>query len=234
MLNTDTYAQIKARLTDWLESTGGAVTSIELDLLNRAQKSLWQYRPWDYLVKKQALTLANKSANLPSDCGQILDVYHDSDGDGRPDYHYYNESRFSDNGYTIANAFTMQSGHALSIAFFSNPTNTPVLKYQKTLSDFTGTGTEYSYFPGDLLLLKAQEIHITESGLVGPEYNAITKRLSDELRDYEQAHQDLNQDTRVVQNDVLGDPIDMPGYSLDGSGGIITGDHRDPSYDRGN
>lgn len=232
--HSDLFSEIKNRLTDWLESTGGAVTALEKDLLNRAQRSLWNNAPWDYLVKTQALALTNKAATLPADFGKVLSVWHDSDGDGRPDFYYYNSSRYADNGYYIRDAFAKATGHAWTITFFAAPSNTPYLEYQATLANFADSGTEYSFFPGDLLLLKAQEIHITEMGLVGSEYQAIKTRLEEELRDYKQAHQWINHDPRVVQNDWHGDPIEVPNYALDGSASVVSIDDHDPSYDRGN
>lgn len=232
-INHDTYTQIAARLNDWLECSGGSVSNLALDLLNRAQRNLQQYLPWDYLVKRSALTVTNKRANLPSDCGQILDIYHDSDGDGRPDYHYFQNGAYSDNGFVVENSFTVSSGHSLAIAFYSAPTNTPYIAYQATLADFAGTGTEYSYFPGDLLLIEAMYIHITEMGQVGPEYQSIVARREELLRDYRQAHQGSAQDQRMVQNDIIGDPIEQSGYAMDGSIDGVTTDRHSPSYDRG-
>jgi hypothetical protein len=233
MLNTDTYGSIKARLDDWLECSGGSVANLSLDLLNRAQRSLCLYLPWDYLIKTQALVLTGKTAPLPLNFDKMIDVYSDSDGDGKPDFHFFNNSSYADNGYKIVDLFTAQSGHALSITFYASPSNQPYIKYQASLSDFNGiTEGLYSFFPGDLLLLEAQYIHITEMGIVGPEYNTISTRRDEQLRDYRQAHMNIGQDQRMVQNDIQGAPIEFESYSLDGNTAGFRSDNHLPSYDR--
>lgn len=234
MLNQDTYAQISARLDDWLESQGGSVTNLTLDLLNRAQQSLSQYLPWEYLRKRTTLTVSNKTAALPADLDRINSVYHDSDGDGRPDFFYYNQSTFADNGYKITDSFTAASGHSLALSFYAAPTNTPYIDYQAAIANFAGTGTEYSFFPGDMLLLEAQYIHTVEMGLVGNEYTTIVTRREEQLRDYRQAHHNIDHDQRMVQNDWHGEPTQSSQYTMDGAIDGVETDDRSPSYDRGN
>ena len=76
-------SDIYSELEDWLNVRGGAVSDPILSLINRARESIWQYKPWDYLVKTQTLTLINNSASLPADFGRILQVGYDSNGDGK-------------------------------------------------------------------------------------------------------------------------------------------------------
>lgn len=232
---TDTYEDIEKRLNDWLIDEGGNVTDLALDLLNRAQKSLWNAAPWEYLIVDLALTLnASRAVVLPVGFGKVIDVYHDSDGDGRPDFHYYKDGRL-DNGYTIRDSFSKASGHSFTMTFFASPSVVPHLLYQKQLDDFAGTGTEYSYFPGDLLLLQAQFIHLTDAGVIeNNEYKPIVSRYEREMHQYKVAHQWVNEEMRVIVNDDSGVEIATDQYSLDGgSDGILDSNRRDPSYDRG-
>jgi hypothetical protein len=222
MLNSDLYSDIKNALLDWMDdqdNTGGNVSDTAFSLINRAQSNLERYCLWDGLVKDAALTLGGsdgRTANLPSDFAEMVSVFNDSNGDGKPDFYYYRDSTDVSNGYEIRNTFAKATGHALAVQFYSTPQNTIYVRYKIKLPVFTGTGTEYSFFPFDLILLEAQYIHIVESGLVGPDYSAIVTRRKEMLRDYRQEHQFKNIDMRCVQNDSRGYPIYNGGFSMTG------------------
>jgi hypothetical protein len=222
MLHSDLFSNIKNALLDWMDdqdNTGGNVSDTALLLLNRAQDSLERQYAWDMLVKDAALTLGGadgRTANLPTDYGEVLAVYIDSNSDGKPDFFYYRDSSDVSNSYKMRFTFVPATGFAGTIQFQSTPQNTPYIRYKVKLADFAGTGTEYSFFPFDLLLLEAQYIHIVESGLVGPDYAAIEKRRKEVLRDFRQEHQFKNNDMRCVQNDARGYPIYNGGYSMTG------------------
>lgn len=225
MLNSDLFTDIKNAFLDWMDdgdNSGGNVGDTALSLLNRAQDNLERYDAWDLLVKDAKLTLGGsegRTANFPSDFGEIIDVFLDTNSDGKPESRYTRNSTNIYRGYSVANSFSLATGHALVIQFFAAPQNTPVMRYKAKLVDFTGTGTEYSFFPFDLLLLEAQYIHIVESGLVGPEYSAIVTRRKEVLRDYRQEHQYKNNAQNCVQNDDSGLPITNVGYSM--LGGMV-------------
>jgi hypothetical protein len=215
---SETYTSVKNDFLDWMSdqaNDGGNVTDVALRTINKAQLSLWRYRPWTYLLKSQTLTLTSKAATLPVDFGRVVRVYSDSDGDGKPDTFFYEHGRY-DNGYKIRDVFAKATGHAFTITFYSTPANTVYLDHIVKLDDFTGTGTEYSYFPGDLLLAEAQYIHIVDSGLIGDEFQAIVNRRNELLRDYEEAHQYVNVDPRVQHNDYYGNEVLQETYTLDG------------------
>lgn len=216
----DTYTQIKNRFLDFLKgersNDGGNVADVTLDYANRAQQSLWQRREWCYLVKEQSLTLSGLTANLPTDFGRVVLVGHDSDGDGKPEYFYFaNGGR--QNGYKIRDAFTKASGHVFTMTFFIAPSSTPVLYYIKKLDDFTGEGTEYSYFPAELMLMKMEELYLIDAGLVGNDLAAVQTAFKREVRDYEQAHQYTNAEMMMRQLDAYGREINNDGYALDGN-----------------
>ena len=231
----ETYANIENRLNDWLQVSGGSVSNLALDLLNRAQDSLWEFDNWQQLVKEQDLTLTDNACSLPADFGKVIAVGHDSDGDGKMDFWYFQDSPHADTGYKIRDTFTKAAGHSWTITFFTSPSNTVTLIYQVVLSDFEDSETaEYSFFPADLLLLEAQYIHLVDSGQVDAnEHKALVSRRWEKLTDYWQAHQYRNVDMRMVQLDTHGDPIATEQYSMDGaSDGLDVGDH-DPDYDLG-
>lgn len=218
MFNSDLYSDIKNAFLDWMDDTdneGNNVADVALLTINRAQHNLERYDTWDGLVKDYALSLTDKTAILPSDIGELIAVYHDSNSDGKPDWYYYRDGDYS-SGYKIRQTFNKATGHSATIQFFNNPSNTPIVRYKAKLADFTGEGSEYSYFPFDLLLLEAQYIHITESGLVGNDYQAVMNRRKEILRDYRQEHQYKNNDMRVVQRDYRGWQINNDAYSLTG------------------
>lgn len=228
--NTETFATIKKRLQDWLDSDGGEVTNRPLDLLNRAQNWLQQRRAWQGLVKRSALTVASRQATLPSDLLRIIRVWWDSDSDNQPDFHFYDHGRYDD-GYYVTDSFAKATGHSKVIKFYKDPTHTPYVEYQWALDDFADSGTEYSYFPGDLLLRTAQKIHIEESGLVGPEYSAIENSQKEMLNDYEASHQYINIDPRTVMLDNSGEIVDTEDYDVQGGSRDRFSDAYDNSYD---
>ena len=210
------YSTFSKRLTDWLNTSGGEVTNLPLDLLNRAQYRLWAYRAWEGLIVHQSLTLSSNASALPSDfAGAVVRVYIDTNSDGKPDMYFYRNGNAS-SGYKLVDVFVKATGHAWTITFFATPAANPVIVYPKALPDFDGTGTEYSFFPPDLLLAAAKAIHIEESDLVGPEYQAVLNSYAALLRDYEQANQYQNTELRMVQLDDAGDEIGVDDYDLTG------------------
>jgi len=210
------YLTFSKRLTDWLNTSGGEVSNLPLDLLNRAQYRLWAYRAWEGLIVHQSLTLSSNASSLPSDfAGAVVLVYIDTNSDGKPDMYFYRNGNAS-SGYKLVDVFVKATGHAWTITFFATPGGTPVIVYPKALPDFEGTGTEYSFFPPDLLLAAAKVIHIEESDLVGPEYQAVLNSYATLLRDYEQSNQYQNTELRMSVLDDAGDEIGVDDYDLEG------------------
>lgn len=232
--HSDVFSTIKNRMLDWLQfsNTGGNVTDLALDLLNRAQRELWNYRAWEYLVTRANLTVTNKAATLPAGFGKVIRVFSDTNADGLPDFYYYNRSSRADDGYRLSDAFVKATGHAWTMTFWSAPQNTVTLEYQIVLEDFAGTDTEYSFFPGELLLARAQKIHITEAALVGNEYTAIVTREKELLLDYEHAHHYRNMDMRMELNDENGTQIENEEFDLAG-GTRSAANSFDNTYDNG-
>ena len=229
-----TYTAVANRFKLWQvdDNTTDSISDVALDTINRAQRTLWAYKQWQYLQRTATLSAVATAQSLPSDFGRVIEIYHDSDSDGRADFQYYESTSHATGGYRLLSTFTKDAGHAWTIEFYQAPSQTPILLYQMTLADFTGTGTEYSYFPADLLLTEAQIAHVTDSGVVDNELNALTARRDRLLKDFEQFTQNTNYDMRVVQNDVHGDAIETDQYSLDGSSDGLEETDYDPSFDR--
>jgi len=222
------YSTFSKRLTDWLNTAGGEVTNLTLDLINRAQYRLATYRAWDGLITHYALEMHGLSAVLPDDFyGAVCRVYVDVNGDNKPDVYYYRDAQ-AGTGYLIKDTFTKEAGHRWEIIFFARPQAAPIIVYPRALPDFTGSGIEYSFFPPELLLAAAKVIHIEESDLVGDEYNAIQRQYLTLLRDYEQAHQYQNTELRMAQIDASGKETEVVGYDL--GGGDDEGDNAGTDY----
>lgn len=214
---TEPYSTFSKRLDDWLRESGGEVVNLTLDLINRAQDWLWVHRDWDELVTRLELTVTNKAATMPADFGRVVRVGHDADGDGLMDYFYYAYGRVDD-GYYWKNDFTKAAGHVRSLVFYRDPTHAPTLEYVRALDHFEGSGTEYSFFPPDLVVRTAQKIHIGEADIGKNEYGIIVQEHAELLRQYERTHMHRNRDMRNIVLDNEGDEIDTEQYNLGGDG----------------
>jgi hypothetical protein len=230
---TEPYSTFSKRLTDWLNTSGGEVTNLTLDLLNRAQQWLCLYRAWDGLTVRTQLTLSDKDITLPSTfSGACVAVYTDSNGDGKPDKYYYRDGEVG-SGYRAQNTFAKATGHSWKFTFFAAPASNPVVVFPVPLDDFAGTGTEYSFFPTNLLLATAKKLHIEESDLVGPEYESILRAHDELLREFEHSHQHQNIEWRMRQLDTDGNEVGNEGYDLNGGSETAFLDEYDSSYDMG-
>ena len=219
--NLETYLELRKRLSDWLRSTGGDVTNLPLDLLNRAQNWLTEYRRWTDMMVSAELTAVSGETNsfyLPSDMAAFTMIFYDSDSDGKPEKYYYRHARHDD-GYEITDTFDKSTGHSWVVKFYTTPSYTPKAYYQRKLVDFTNdeVNTQYSFFPGELLLRTAQLIHIEETGLTGTEVQVIINSQKGRLKDYAQAHHNVNNDLRMEINDDSGSKIKAESMDLTGN-----------------
>ena len=213
-----TYTEFANRLNDWLiaSSTGANVTNYALDLANRAQNWLTMHRLWDDQLKTQSLTLVSNAASMPADYAALEGIYYDSDSDNKPDGYFYRNGRVN-SGYKITDVFT-KAGHARTITFNGTVSETPILQYQYFLDDFIGTGTEYSFFPGELLFRTAQMLQIISTGLVNREQQQVLTFQKDVLKEYEAHHLWVNSAMRVDLLDNQGKNINTNDYNLSGGG----------------
>jgi hypothetical protein len=208
---------IRPVLLDWLTNSGSSknVTDLPLSLANRAQKNLWAKKPWVGLVKTTSLALTNGRAFLPNDFGRIVDVHADMDGNGVGDYWLYEGDSY-DRGYKIEPYFTKESGPINRIAFNYAQPVAPRMRYQKMLEDFTGTGTEYSFFPSELVIIEAQRINTLGKGNI-KEYQAFNAAFIECYQDYCNSAQWVNHDNEPRINDRFGYEISSESFSLGGN-----------------
>jgi len=233
----DKYSDIANRFKECLprSNQGDFVEDFALDFLNRANRSLNAYRPWKLLVKKrQTLTLTDRANVLTTtypDLARIISVYEDTNADGLPDTYYYEKASSMSRGYCISESYSKDTGWARTLTFYSSPSDTVYIDYIALLPDFTGTETEYSFFPGELLFAKAMILYLEFDGRVGTtEYKLLQNRFIEEERDFTQAQVE-NYDIRMEPKDDAGNPVFTDSYSL-GGGSESTGTSRyEPDVD---
>ena len=214
------FSDLQLRLKSWLQidDESSFITSTSLDLLNRAQNWLIMYKPWSKLLKRSALTLADKNASVPSDFAYELKLYSKPSGaTGAPDIYYTRENKY-ERGYEINDGFTKAAGHAEVISFYQVPSWPVYLEYIRTLDDFTGEGVEYSFFPGELILAVAKVIHAEEmGGLTTGEVAQLRDSRQLLLDAYVSSSQYNNGDLSMHVNDAIGNPIEIDDYTMMGS-----------------
>ena len=217
MYFTDTYADdIKPVMTDWLTNslTGNTVGDLSLNFSNRALRSLWAERPWSQLEVFTEMTVTNLQYTIPDALGKIIRIAeYDSYGKMLVEYKEGDNPSY---GYSVNWGFTKDAGYSGTITF-NTVVGSGTLKiiYIKALDKFTGTGTEYSYFPAQLMLLAAQRIAALDKGNVG-EWQALTAAYDRELKIFEKATYQVNVDTRPYLRDRAGNEVTTPNYSLGG------------------
>lgn len=217
--NQPLYSELKARLEDWIQSSGGSVQTLPLDLLNRAQDDLTIHRQWSDMMFTTPLVPVNgedKAYSMPSGMASYKIISSDHDEDGKPDEYFYDRS-IQDKGYNIEDRFDILSGHAHVVIFYRDPNNLPNVYYQKALSDFTDIGTpQYSFFPAELLLRTAQKIHIEETGLTSAEVTVILNSQQKLIDKYTASHHNVNNDLKMEILDSEGYPIQTEAMNLRG------------------
>lgn len=223
MIFSDLYSEVASDFTNWVQAEGSSSTpDLALRYLNRAQNVLWSnpVNGWDYLiVDRVPLVLGGDTGlevTLPTECKKIIAVYIDNNGDYRPDIYYYKDGRLVF-GFQFTANFDKATGQAHKIKFYYAPAGQPYVKYQKTLADFVGGETpEYSFFPGELLLLCAQSIRTREKGLV-QEQQLIDLEYRKLLKEFKAQAQHNCEDYGIEINDANGMPINIPDFRM-GSG----------------
>jgi len=217
--NQPLYSEIKARLEDWLQSSGGSVVLLPLDLLNRAQDDLTLHKQWSNMMFTEALTPVEgepRTYSMPDGMASYQIISSDHDGDGKPDEYFYDRSN-QVKGYKVEDRFDITTGHAHVILFYRDPSVLPNVYYQKALTDFQDTDTpQYSFFPSELLLRTAQKIHIEETGLTSSEVTVILNSQKTLLKNYTAIHHNVNTDLKMEILDYEGHPIQTEAINLTG------------------
>ena len=230
MMFSDLYSEVQPRFVNWLgnSNTGNTViTDLALDYLNRAQDSLANEAPrgWVYLTKDHVLLSLIPAAGgvpaggatgleyaLPSDLGVLLCVYVDTTLTHKPTIYYYRNGKIIF-GFKMDPNYSKAAGFQSTIKFFYTPINTPYCRYQVQLARFTGAGTEYCPFPGDLLLLEAQKIRCAEKGLV-QEWGMLKGQYEDYLSKFKDKNQNIVDVVSPEINDGFGNPLIIPEFGL--------------------
>lgn len=222
----ETVASIINRVKDVIvwSSTGNNVENLPLDLLNRAQNWLCMYKSWDYLKKVVPLTISdNRTAQLPSDINVMLDIYSTLGDIGKPSIHYYPDAPDVAERCELFCDFTVTAGHSWYVQFPSEAlvTGPLYLKYAYNLPDIEEPEPNvdtYTFFPGELLVRCAQKLHIEDKGLTGDSADLAIKGFNDTLRNFEVNSQFVNQKMTLGPTDKFGNPVRIPGHSLNGQG----------------
>ena len=234
--NNEMFSDLQPRLKSWLQidDESSFITSTSLDLLNRAQNWLVLYKPWSTLQKRSVLTVTNKVASAPSDFAYELQLYSKPSDNNAPTVFYYREKR-RERGYEIVDSFDKSTGHAPAFTFYTAPSFDVYLLYIRTLEDFTGTGDEYTFFPGEMLLNAAKFLHASEMGMDMGEISQIKSALDETIQMYIKTHQYANAELRMQVNDEIGNPLDIASYNMLGSEPSITNScaNFDRDYDCG-
>ena len=222
----DTISLIRKRLqmTMVFSSQGNAVENYDLDLLNRAQMWLSQYRPWDLLVRTIPIVLSDSTFTLPDNCDIILDVY-GTDGTEIPIAHYYKDHLDPTQCYRVDITYDKNIGQSWSMVFYKSVEiiSQLRLKYMCSLPDFEGSDedgneiTEYSIFPPNLLLRCAQKMHIEDKGITGDSAQLVLNAFEVELRKFEANSQYNNQAMDLTVKNSYGQPLHITGHSLSGA-----------------
>ncbi len=222
-LHGETIAKIKARLTAWLNAASSAtgISDLPLDYLNRAKQWLESYQ-WscDPLITTYSLTVSDNEAVCPSDLKTILEVYSDPTITGYPDIQFYENHNEVSQRYTKYYTHDNANGGYWTIVFpsVSPLLNAPKLKYVKFLADYTGEDTEYSFFPGELLLKTAQMLVIEDYGSTMADPQIILNAQMKMLKNYEVSIEKNNHVPDLTPKDHWGRPIYIQGYDLSGNG----------------
>ena len=237
MYLSTTYQQLWNRISDWLRvsNAGGNVGDRSNDLLNRGQEALTMYRAWNDMLRDEPLTVVDNIAELPADMARIIDVYYDTDLDGKKEGGWYHRGP-RNKGFKILVTGNNTDGFTRKIQFYNTMGQTAMLRYQKKLDDFTAQvdTPQYSFFPGELLIRQAQQIHIVETGLTGAEMAVIERDYKVQLDRYAAAHDWYQVQLRRKPLDNEGQEIYLPNINLSGNGsyGPSSRDGLSNSYDR--
>lgn len=240
MYRSSTYLELANRLNDWLRvsNAGANVGNRALDLLNRAQEDLTMHRAWNDMLYDVALDVTDYIAALPSDMARIVEVFYDTDSDGKKEGGWYHRGP-RNKGFKIITSGDKDLGYTYKIRFYQTLGQSPILRYQKKLDDFEdfedhSENVQYSFFPGELLIRAAQNIHIIETGLTGAEMAVIQRDYDKQIQKYEKAHDWYTVQLRRKPVDIYGRETYIENINLSGnySYGENNNDGLSRSHDR--
>jgi hypothetical protein len=203
-------------------NTNTAPSNLGLKIINQAKDWLCMYKPWrDLLVLYQTtFDPATREMTLPADFGMIVEVYTDPSNIGKPMWVYTLRDNDVSKRYDEKTDYTAAAGFTRKLVW--PPTvfipQSPWIRYSKVLADYTGTGTEYSFFPMSLMLITCKKFLQDFYGVpANQDPKWIMQRVMEELRLFEGYAYQSNASMDPAIKDMFGNPIRILGASLDGS-----------------
>ncbi len=203
-------------------NTNTAPANLGLKVINLAKDWLCMYKPWrDLLVLYQAtFDPATRLMTLPPDYGQIVEVYTDPSNIGKPMWVYTLRDNDISKRYDEVSTYTIAGGHVRKLQWppmVYIPQN-PWIRYSKVLEDYTGTGTEISFFPMMIMLVVCKKILQDFYGVpANQDPKWIQQRVMEEIRVLSGYAYENNVSMDPAIKDMFGNPIRILGASLDGS-----------------
>jgi hypothetical protein len=216
------YNGIRPTLLNWISnaSTSKNVANVALNLANRAQKNLWELKPWCKITEAITLSLVNNAVALPADFGRVIELYGNLTDSGIPNYWYYETD--TEDGYSIDWNFSKDTNFAPVLTFYYSQQTSVVMRYQKVLEDFDSTvegeayaDAQFSFFPANLVILECQKINVLEKGNT-KEWMMIKDAHATALRNYINANQWVNYGALAQVNDRFGNKVMTESFSLGG------------------
>lgn len=211
------YLTIYNDLVDDLDHDGGS-DDLALRLINRAQEQIIQEELWHSLLVKYQITLdSNKQADPPSDIylNRIYAIMRDDDENNIAEV-YYNYKYDINYGYEFITTGDKDTGYTSKIQFNDPPDNILYIYYQRKLDEFTGSGTEYSWFPRNLMVAAARMIYLAPEALTNNDFNAAERRYRNLLKNYSKSVQNQNTSSKFESLDDYGSKIRISRFNLSG------------------
>lgn len=202
-------------------ATSTVPTNLGLVVLNQAKDWLCMYKPWRDLRLDTQLTLgADRKCTLPSDFGCMISVWIDPSGIGKPMWFYTLNDNDIARRYSDETTYSAAAGWTRKIVFPSStylPQN-PYITYSKVIADYTGTGTEFSFFPKNIMLVVAKKMLQDFYGVpANQDPGWINMRVNEEIKMFEGYAYNTNVSLDMSVHDRFGNPVFIQGASLDGS-----------------
>lgn len=218
----ETIESVSNRFKVWMPCSNVTddIADLTIDYLNRARQWL-ESQKWSLDQLKTVVSITLNDSNqydCPANLKTILEVYSDSTISGFPDIQFYEDHNDVAQRYTKLFVHDTATGGYWTLTF---PGTSPYLsslkmKYARFLDDYTGEGTEYSFFPGELLLRTGQKLFNEDSRLDDEQAQIIARSHAEMLFNYEKSIERNNQIPDLTPKDSFGRPIHIQGYALDG------------------
>jgi len=212
----DLYSDVLIKLGIYVESDVNE-DNLGLILINEARQNLSRMKIWHNMLVHTDLTITDNIAVLPSD---ILDlriyaIDQDTDDDLYPDQ----DSGFfymgtNTTGYEFIPSGNKDTGYTTVLHFYDPPVSKIHCIYQRKLENFIGAGTEYTFFPGSLIVKYALWNHYSKEGLTNNDVSHLWNNFQKELESYIISVQNVNTKKEYLVNDSNGKRIGIQKFNL--------------------